>query len=335
LVRRQIFAKSGAESSAEAGLAVEQFDLAPVRAAIFKTTILRSRRLDERLGLPVIIASETFQETGSFKFRAAYAAAYYSKSRHLLAASSGNFGQALALAASLLGKDCTIVMPASSAKVKIEAVKILGANVDLIDTNIISRKERVSELARGIEDVEILSAYDDPRVIAGNSTLGEELADLAAQYNFDCVIAPMGGGGLVAGILQGLRRKGSDMDVFAAEPLLANDGARSIASGTIVANDQESATIADGARTLSLGKHNFAIIKENLSGVIEVSEERIKEGVQILYQSANLKAEPTGGLSLGALLTAKDKFGGRRPLIIVSGGNVDNQVYSDIIAEAR
>lgn len=307
------------------------FELAPVKAAIFKTTIVRSRRLDELLGVPVIIASETFQETGSFKFRAAYAAAYYSQSKHLLTASSGNFGQALALAAKLLGKACTVVMPSTSARVKIEAVKGFGAHVDLIDTNIISRQDRVNELARQIEEVEVLSAYDDPRVIAGNSTLGEELADLTKTHSFDCVIAPMGGGGLTAGILQGLRRKGSALEVFAAEPQLANDGARSIAGGVIVANAQESATIADGARTLSLGKHNFEILKNGLAGVIEVSEERIKEAVQILYQCANLKAEPTGALGLGAILMAKKQFAARKPLIVVSGGNVDNQVYSQII----
>lgn len=316
----------------EIGAAGTVFDLAPVKAAIYKTTILRSRRLDERVGLPVVIASETFQETGSFKFRAAYAAAYYSKSKHLLTASSGNFGQALALAARLLGKDCTVVMPSTSAQVKIEAVRGFGARVDLIDTTIITRHDRVLELAEQIPHVEVLSAYDDPRVIAGNSTLGEELAELTKAYSFDCVIAPMGGGGLTAGILQGLKRKGSDLQVYAAEPKLANDGARSIAAGAIVANDQEPATIADGARTLSLGKHNFEILKAGLAGVLEVSEDLIKEAVQILFQSANLKAEPTGALALGAILAQKKQFDGRRPLIVVSGGNVDSQVYSQIIA---
>ncbi len=98
-------------------------------------------------------------------------------------------------------------MPASSARVKIEAVKVLGAYVDLIDTNVISRKDRVLELSKQIKDVEVLSAYDDVRVIAGNSTLGEELAALEEEHGFDCVIAPMGGGGLISGILQGLRGK--------------------------------------------------------------------------------------------------------------------------------
>jgi threonine dehydratase len=308
------------------------FDLEPIKSVVNKTTIVRSGKLNQQLGLPVIIASETFQETGSFKFRAAYAAAYYSKSNHVLTVSSGNYGQALAYAAKLLGKKCTVIMPDRSAKVKIDAVKSFGAHVDLIDTNLVSRKARLQELSEQIEGVEILSAYDDPRVIAGNSTLGEELADLESKLGFDCVIVPIGGGGLISGIIRGLRGKGSKVEVFAAEPLLANDGARSIACGSIVANEKESDTIADGARTLSLGTHNFPIIKDNVSSVIEVSEDCIKDGVRMLFQSANLKAEPTGGLSLGAILTDKSRFAGRKPLFVVSGGNVDNQLYISLIS---
>ncbi|MBS2005883.1 MAG: pyridoxal-phosphate dependent enzyme [Cyanobacteria bacterium SZAS TMP-1] len=313
---------------------LQAFELAPIRAAVRRTTIICSRRLDVHLGAPLIIASETFQETGSFKFRAAYAAAHYSRAGHLLTASSGNFGQALALAARLLGKECTVVMPTTSAAVKIEAVKGYGATVDLVDTRSTSRQKRVAELAAQIPGVEVLSAYDDERVIAGNSTLGEELADCQALHHFDCVIAPMGGGGLTAGLVQGLRAKGAQIEVFAAEPQLGNDGARSLAAGRIIANEQEPATIADGARTVSLGQHNFAILKDGLAGVIEVSEEEIKEAVRLLYGMANLKSEPTGALGLGALLSAGEKFAGRRPLIVVSGGNVDSSVYCDIIGAA-
>ncbi|MBU6450285.1 MAG: pyridoxal-phosphate dependent enzyme [Cyanobacteria bacterium REEB67] len=312
------------------------FDLAPVRAAVKPTTIICSRRLDEYLSaiglaVPVVLASETFQETGSFKFRAAYAAAFHSPHRQLLTASSGNFGQALALAARLLGKDCTVVMPDNSARVKVEAVRGFGATVDLIDTGAISRKARVEALAAKLHDVDVLSAYDCARVIAGNSTLGEELAALIDRHKFDCVIAPMGGGGLTAGIIQGLRRMGSQIEVFAAEPLLANDGARSITAGTIIANSEEPATIADGARTLSLGKNNFAILKDGLAAVIEVDDAMIEEAVRLLYGLANLKAEPTGALALGALLVARERFHERRPLLVVSGGNVDSAVYARII----
>jgi len=310
------------------------FDLEPVKAKIRKTTLLKSSRLDDLFGVPIVIASETFQETGSFKFRAAYAAAFYSSKDHLLTASSGNYGQALALAARMLGKRCTVVMPATSARVKIEAVKSYGATVDLIDPAKVSRQARVAELAGQLQDVDVLSAYDDERVIAGNSTLGEELAELAPVHLFDTVIAPMGGGGLTAGIIKGLAAKNSTLKVYAAEPLLANDGARSIAAGEIIANENEPATIADGARTVSLGRHNFAVLKPGLAGVIEVSEVEIEEAVRLLFSAVNLKAEPTGALSLGALLSAGDKFKGSRPLIVVSGGNVDAAVYSRIISGA-
>src|SRR5690606_33207022 len=118
----------------------------------------------------------------------------------ILSASSGNFGQALAYACKLVGKRCTVVMPETSAKVKIDAVRGFGATVDLIDTNIIGRNERVEQLAREMPDAYFASAYDDRYVIAGNSTLGDELA----VENFDVVISPVGGGGLISGIVTGL-----------------------------------------------------------------------------------------------------------------------------------
>jgi len=305
-----------------------------VRQTVRATTVLEPVALSKQLQKPILIASETFQHTGSFKFRAAYCAALASKFDHLLTASSGNFGAALAYAASLLNKRCTVVMPHASSAVKIAAVKSFGAQVELVETNKISRAERVQQLANEFEDrIDVLSAYDHPMVIAGNSTLGEEIAALesSGKYDFDSVLVPIGGGGLSAGIIMGLRAKGSKLEVWAAEPAMADDAWRSFAAGEIVSNSSEPGTIADGARTLSLGKLNFEILQKELSGVLVASEAEIEAAVRHLF-SAQLKAEPTGALALACLIGARNgQLKGRRPLLIVSGGNVDPAVYGRII----
>lgn len=302
----------------------------PLRAAVRPTTFIEAARLSARLGARVILASETFQHTGSFKFRAGYNVALSVPQKHIIAASSGNFGQGLAYACQLLGKSCTVVMPGTSAQVKVDAVQEFGGVVDLIDLRKTTRKARVEELAREFPEAYAASAYDDPLVIEGNATLGDELA--AAPYRFDSVVAPVGGGGLTSGIITGLRRSGSLVPVIGVEPLLANDAARSLRAGELVANENEPQTIADGVRTLSLGKHNWAILKNGLESVIEVSEENIREAVRLIFILANLKTEPTGALSMAALLSAPDLFREQRICCVITGGNVDPSTFAEIIS---
>jgi len=215
--------------------------------AIRPTTFIEPEKLAKQLGLDITVATETFQHTGSFKFRAGYNVALSVPHDELFTASSGNFGQGLARACMLLGKKCTVVMPDSSARVKIDSVASYGATVDLIDVGKISRSERIAQIAAEKGDAYFASAYDDPWVIEGNASLGDELANCGKE--FDVVIAPIGGGGLTSGIIKGLRRNGKETPVYAAEPLLGNDAARSLREGHIVKNEQEPATLADGART--------------------------------------------------------------------------------------
>jgi threonine dehydratase len=225
---------------------------------------LESEKLKTFLNLDLTIATETFQHTGSFKFRAAYHTALSVEQDHLVTASSGNFGQALAFACKLLNKKCHVVMPENSARVKVEAVRNYGAVVDLIDTKTVGREERVNQLLNEFPDAYRASAYDDPLVIEGNSTLGDELS----AKNFDEIIVPVGGGGLISGISRGLCGNGNQAKLTGAEPAMANDAARSLEKGEIVKNEREPQTIADGARTISLGKHNWEIIKTGVSEII-------------------------------------------------------------------
>lgn len=300
----------------------------PLLDAIRPTTFIRSSKLSDHLGLDITIATETFQHTGSFKFRAAYNLCLNVPNEEILTASSGNFGQALAYACRLTGKKCTVVMPDTSAKVKIEAVKEYGATVDLVDVTKLGRNERVRQLAEQMPDAYFASAYDDKFVIDGNSTLGDELA----VEEFDVVVVPVGGGGLISGIVTGFKRHAQPTVVIGAEPLLANDAARSLKAGRLIGNDAEPTTIADGARTISLGNLNWPIIQEGVSEIIEVSDEDIAKAVRLYFERANLKSEPTGALSLGAVLGNPDRFSGMKICLVVSGGNVDTSVYRDLLA---
>ncbi len=303
--------------------------LAGTKRIIRPTSIIDAPRLKERLGANVILASETFQLTGSFKFRAAYCVASRVPQKLLIAASSGNFGQALAYACSLLNKSCIVVMPATSARVKIDAVREYGAQVDLIDVGVTSRSARVKELSRQHPDAYVASAYDDPYVILGNSSLGRELSALKPLPEF--VVVPIGGGGLASGVITGIKRARKKIQVIGAEPLLGNDAARSLKAGHITKNDHEPQTLADGARTLSLGERNWEILQRGLQQIVEVPEEKIQEAVRLLFNSANLKVEPTGALSVAAVLTQPEIFKNRRVCCVVSGGNVDPSMYAKLI----
>ena len=293
------------------------------------TTIVDAPRLSRKLGVDLVLASETLQYTGSFKFRAAYNVAANVKQMHVITASSGNFGQAIAYACALFGKRCTVVMPSGAPKVKVNAVKEFGAEVDLLDVKKKARLERLRELAAEFPDAYVASPYDDALVIEGNASLAKEL--MALRLDLDFIIAPIGGGGLTSGLVKGT--KGTKTKIVAAEPLLSNDAAQSFRAGHIVSLPEEANTIADGARVLRIGDLNWEILSDGLYSVIEVSEDQIREGVRLLFSLANLKAEPTGALSIGAVLAQPDRFKGKRVCCIVSGANADPALYAKIVGD--
>src|SRR6266700_850941 len=212
------------------------------------TLLLPSEALSAQLGCDLTVAGETFQFTGSFKFRAAYNLLSSIPQQQVVTASSGNFGQAIAYASKLLGKTSTVVMPATSALVKIDAVRSYGGIVDLIDVHEISRDERVQQLLAEQPGAFRAQAYDDYRVVAGNSTLGK---DILTAADFDVLVVPVGGGGLCSGQVIARDYLQAKTEIIGAEPLPGNDAARSLRSGQLVRNEREPSTIADGARTLS------------------------------------------------------------------------------------
>lgn len=221
-------------------------------------------------------------------------------------------------------------MPETSARVKIEGVRAYGGNVDLIDVHKISRAERVMQLMKEQPEAFEAPAYDDYRVVAGNSTLGK---DIFASKTFDSIIAPVGGGGLSAGLVVARDYLNLRTEIVGVEPVSANDAARSLRSGQLVRNDQEPATIADGVRTISLGKINWEILSQGLENIIEVPEDLIITALRYYFRYLNLKVEPTGALTLAALLAQPERFQGKRVCCVASGGNVDPSVYAQLLLE--
>ena len=298
-------------------------------SAFLRPTLLVHSALDEALGTHVTLACETLQHTGSFKFRAAYNLLRSVQAQDIVSASSGNFGQAVALASRMLGKQCTVVMPDQSAQVKIDAVRRNGATIELVDTTRLSRMDRVRQLLAARPGSFYAPAYDHPSVVAGNSTLGQEIFTKLADV--DAVVVPVGGGGLISGIVTARDVLGHRATIFGAEPSLANDAARSFRAGELIANDVEPPTIADGARTLSLGAVTWPIVRAGVEDIIEVPEDAIAEGVRLLFRFANMKAEPTGALSTAAALIQPKHFRGKHVCCVVSGGNVDDALYAAIL----
>lgn len=220
-------------------------------------------------------------------------------------------------------------MPQTSAKVKLDAVRNYGGEVDLIDVNAVSREDRVRQLADRFPDAYITSAFDDPWVIAGNATLGTEILERCPDV--ETIVAPVGGGGLTSGLVMAVKDDNRRVSVIGAEPQEANDAARSFRAGRLIANDFEPQTIADGARTRSLGKRNWEILHDHhgLSSICEVPEQSIVDAVKLLFLKLNLKVEPTGALAVAAVLTDPDMFTSCGLVCcIVSGGNVDPATYA-------
>ena len=290
--------------------------------------LLSSPVLSAQLGCDLLIATETFQHTGSFKFRAAYNLLSSIPQRSVVAASSGNFGQAVAYASKLLGKTCTVVMPQTSAQVKVAAIRSYGGIADLIDVNQVSRADRVKQLLEQQPEAFQAQAYDDYRVVAGNSTLGKDILSVA---NVDVILVPVGGGGLSSGVVVARDHLSAKTEIIGAEPLLGNDAARSLRTGQLVHNEQEPPTLADGARTLSLGQLNWEILRQGLADIIEVPDALTLEALRSYFLYINLKVEPTGALALGALMAHPERFRGKRVCCIVSGGNVDPAVYAQAL----
>ncbi len=303
--------------------------LADVRAAaerilgaVYRTPLLASRSISERIGVEVRLKCENLQRAGSFKIRGATNALLQlspeERKRGVVAFSSGNHAQGVALAAQTLGIPATIVMPENSVPMKVEATRGYGATVVTGGVTAATRDTVAREIAERT-GAAVIPPFDDERIIAGAGTLGLEILEEWPEVT--TVITPLGGGGLLAGTSLAVTSERPDVDVFGVEPAAGNDGEQSFRTGHIVTIDPPN-TIADGARTLAIGERNFAVIRERVRDVVSVADDVLLETVKFAMYRTKLVIEPTGALGLAALYSGKIKP--RGPVaVVISGGNLD------------
>ncbi|MFN2431593.1 MAG: threonine/serine dehydratase [Gemmatimonadota bacterium] len=293
-----------------------------------RTAVVTSRTLDERAGRRVFLKCENLQRGGAFKFRGAYNKIRgmdpAERAAGVLAYSSGNHAQGVALAASLLGVRATIVMPADAPAVKLAATRGYGAEVVLYDRTSEDRAKVGERIARA-RGLTLVPPYDDPAIVAGQGTAALEL--LEDVPDLDALVVPVSGGGLIAGSAiasHGLRPR---LRVFGVEPESGDDTRRSLAAGervTIPLPD----TLADGLRVQTPGRLTFPIVREHVEAIVTAGEDDILEGVRFALLRLKLVVEPSGAVPLAALLAGRLPAECARVGLILSGGNLDPALLS-------
>lgn len=296
-----------------------------------RTPVLTSRSLDAAVGAAVFLKCENFQRMGAFKFRGAFNALSRldetTRARGVIAFSSGNHAQAVALAARLLGIRATIVMPRDAPAAKLEATVGYGGRVVTYDRYNESREaiaQRLAEESGGT----VIPPYDHPDVIAGQGTATAEL--IAQCGPLDSLFVPLGGGGLLGGSLLAAQASSPACKVYGVEPEAGNDGQRSVSQGSIV-HIEVPRTIADGAQTQSLGRLTFEMIRQGAAGILTATDEELVECMRFLAERMKIVVEPTGCLGLAAARSRPADLAGQRVGIILSGGNVDAARFAALI----
>jgi threonine dehydratase len=287
------------------------------------TPVATSRTLDERLGARLYLKCENLQRAGAFKFRGAYNAVSkllpQERSRGVLTYSSGNHAQATALACRLLGAQATIVMPENAPAAKRRATEGYGARIVAYDPAR-EKREEVAERLRREGDPVLVPPYDHADVIAGQGTAAREL--FGEVGTLDLLLVCCGGGGLLSGSALAARALAPGCRVVGVEPELADDATRSFVTGVLqtVSNPP---TIADGARTPSLGTLTFPLVLQNVDEMATVSDDDLVRAMRFVWERMKLVVEPTGVLGLAAALSGRVDVRGKRVGVILSGGNVD------------
>lgn len=297
-----------------------------------RTPVNTSRTLNELLGAEVFFKCENFQRMGAFKFRGAFnsLAKFTPEQRKggVVAFSSGNHAQGIALSAKLLGMPATIVMPHDAPAAKIAATKGYGANVVIYDRYKEDREAIGRDLAQK-HGMTLIPPYDHPDVLSGQGTAAKELFEEVGAL--DALFTPLGGGGLLSGTALTTRALAPQCQLYGVEPEAGNDGQQSFRSGSIVHIDTPK-TIADGAQTQHLGNYTFAIIKRDVNDILTASDQQLVEAMRFFAERMKMIVEPTGCLGLAAVLQMKEALKGKRVGVIISGGNVDIARFCELMA---
>jgi threonine dehydratase len=296
-----------------------------------RTPVMTSRTVNARTGAEVFFKCENFQRIGAFKFRGAYNALAQltedEKRRGVLTFSSGNHAQAIAAAGALLGIRTTIVMPADAPPVKIAATRGYGGEVITYDKNETTREALGAKLAaeRGLT---VIPPYDHPHVVAGQGTAAKELFDEVGAL--DWLLVPCGGAGLLSGCAIAAKHLSPGCRVVGVEPEAGDDATRSFRTKTLQTVHNPD-TIADGARTPSLGKITFPLVLAHVDDMMTVSDRELLEAMLYLWERMKIVVEPTGALAAAGLFKGTHDVRGRRVGVVISGGNVDIRAICKLI----
>ena len=308
-----------------------EFAAKRIKGYAHPTPVMTSRTVNEELGAQVFFKCENLQRMGAFKFRGAFnALSKFSPAQRkagVVAFSSGNHAQAIALSARLLGIPATIVMPLDAPVAKVAATKGYGGNVVLYDRYTEDREQIGRDLADK-HGLTLIPPYDQPDVIAGQGTAAKELIEEIGPL--DAFFAPLGGGGLLSGSALALRALSPDCQIYGVEPEAGNDGQQSFRSGSIVHIDTPR-TIADGAQTQHLGNLTFPIIQRDVNDVLTASDAELVTCMSFIASRMKLIVEPTGCLGLAAARQMKESLQGKRIGILLSGGNIDMERFAQLL----
>jgi threonine dehydratase len=305
-----------------------------IKALARRTPVEHSRLFDEAAGVASYFKCENLQCGGSFKIRGALnflmSLNSEERARGVVAFSSGNHAQAVAMAAEHLGVEATIVMPTDTPKTKLEATKLYEPTIVFYDRHRENREEITQKIADETQAI-VLPSYDHPWIIAGQGTAALEL--LEERPELDAIVTPLGGGGLLSGTLVAAKALRPGIRVFGVEPEQANDWYLSLQSGGHVKIDPPT-TIADGLRAMTPGVVTFPIVRAMAEGVLLVSEDEIKATMRFLLTRMKLLTEPSGAVAAAAVLHGKLPAGIRSAGVILSGGNVDLDMLAGIVQAA-
>ncbi|MEN8513312.1 threo-3-hydroxy-L-aspartate ammonia-lyase [Burkholderia sp. RS02] len=297
-----------------------------------RTPVMTSRTIDEALGAQVFFKCENLQRMGAFKFRGAFnaLARFDAEQRRngVVAFSSGNHAQAIALSARILGIPATIVMPQDAPAAKMAATRGYGGNVVTYDRYTEDREQIGRDLAEK-HGLTLIPPYDHPDVIAGQGTAGKELFDEVGPL--DAVFTPLGGGGLLSGTALATRALSPHATLYGVEPEAGNDGQQSFRSGAIVHIDTPR-TIADGAQTQHLGNLTFPIIRRDVDDILTATDAELVDCMRFFATRMKIVVEPTGCLSFAAVRRMKDQLQGKRVGVVISGGNVDLENFCALVS---
>ena len=300
-----------------------------IAGEVVETPCVHSRTLSEITGAEVVLKLENLQYTASFKDRGALvklkSLTAEERAAGVVAMSAGNHAQAVAYHAQRLGIAATIVMPRDTPQVKAQNTQRFGARVVLEGEIIDEAAARARELA-ATEGLVLVHPYDDAKIIAGQGTIGLEM--LAADPGLEIVVAPIGGGGLIAGIAVAVKALKPDIEVVGVEAALYPSMHQAIHGQTAEGGGR---TIAEGIAVKTVGKLTLPIIERLVDDVLLVSEDDLERGVQLLLEIEKTVAEGAGGAALAALLAHRDRFAGRRVGLVISGGNIDMRLLSSVI----